>query len=191
MLQKIFLALALTAFTILPSFGQEWASKMFNETDHDFGTVAREAKTEYRFVFENLYMEDVHISHAYTSCGCTSIRIENPLVKTYEKGAVVAIFNTGTFYGQRGATITVVIDQPFYAEVQLQDHGYIRTDVELQPSSIQIGLIDQGAGAEQTVAVNHTGNDDWQITDVKSSNPNISAKAIEAGRPYGHVLYNL
>ena len=45
---------------------------MFKVTEHDFGSVARGAKAEYRFVFENLYMEDVHISHAYSSCGCTS-----------------------------------------------------------------------------------------------------------------------
>jgi hypothetical protein len=191
MFQKLSLALTLSIFTISPSFGQEWARKMFQETDHDFGTVARGAKTEYRYIFENLYLEDVHISHAYASCGCTSIRVENPLVKTYEKGAIVAIFNTGTFYGQRGATITVVIDQPFYAEVQLQDRGYIRTDVEFQPSSVQVGSIDQGVGAEQTVTVNHSGSDEWQITDVKSSNPHVSAKAVETGRSYGEVSYNL
>jgi hypothetical protein len=191
MFRNLSVALIFTIVAILPSFGQEWATKMFTETEHDFGNVAHGAKTEYAFVFENLYLEDVHISHAYTSCGCTSIRIENPLVKTYEKGAVVAIFNTGSFYGQRGATITVVIDQPFYAEVQLQDRGYIRTDVEFQPSSVQIGSIDQGAGSEQTVAVNHSGNDEWQITDVKSSNPYISAKAFETGRSYGQVSYNL
>ena len=45
---------------------------MFKVTEHDFGTVARGAKAEYRFVFENLYMEDVHIAGAYSSCGCTS-----------------------------------------------------------------------------------------------------------------------
>ena len=191
MFRKFLLALIFAVFAILPSFGQEWARKMFKETDHDFGTVARGAKTEYAFVFENLYLEDVHISHAYTSCGCTSIRIENPLVKTYEKGAVVAIFNTGLFNGQRGATITVVIDHPFYAEVQLQDHGYIRTDVEFQPSSVQVGSIDQGVGAEQTVTVNHSGGEEWQITDVKSSNPHISAKAVETGRANGEVSYNL
>jgi hypothetical protein len=192
MKRQLAISLLLSIFVLSPCFGQEWARKMFKVTDHDFGTVARGAKTEYRFAFENLYMEDVHISHAYTSCNCTSIRIENPTVKTYEKGAIVAIFNTDSFYGQRGATITVVIDKPFYAEVQLQDRGYIRTDIEFQPSSVAIGNIDQGAGAEQTVSViNHSGNDDWQIVDVKSSTPSISAKAVETNRGDGQVSYQL
>ena len=117
-------------------------------------------------------MEDVHISHAYSSCGCTSVRVENPMVKTYEKGAIVATFNTNSFYGQRGATLTVVIDQPFYAEVQLQDRGFIRTDVDFQPGSVQFGSIDQGIGYKQIVDVNYDGGrDDWKILDVKSANP--------------------
>jgi hypothetical protein len=185
-------ALLLTVLASVPCFGQEWAQKMFKTTDHDFGSVARGAKAEYRFVFENLYMEDVHISHAYASCGCTSVRIEDPSVKTYETGAIVAIFNTNSFYGQRGATITVVIDQPYYAEVQLQDRGYIRTDVEVQPSSVQFYSIDQGVGYKQTVSVNYAGGrDDWQILNVKSANPHITAKAVETGRTYGRATYQL
>ena len=36
---------------------QEWANKMFNVTSHNFGTVARGSKTEFRFTFRNLYKE--------------------------------------------------------------------------------------------------------------------------------------
>ena len=67
---------------------------MFKVTEHDFGTVARGAKAEYRFVFENLYLEDVHVAGVRTSCGCTTPSVENPLLKTYEKGAILAHFNT-------------------------------------------------------------------------------------------------
>jgi hypothetical protein len=185
-------ALLIALLTISPCFGQEWAKKMFPVASCDFGTVARGAKAEYRFVFENLYMEDVHISHAYASCHCTSVRVENPLVKTYEKGAIVATFNTASFSGQRGATITVVIDRPYYAEVQLQDRGFIRTDVEVQPGSVLFGSIDQGTGYEQVANVNYGGGrTDWQIVGVKSSNPHITAQAAETGRNYGQVSYNL
>lgn len=186
------LALLIALASVSPSFGQDWAKKMFPVTQHDFGTVARGAKAEYRFVFENLYMEDVHIASAYSSCGCTSVRIENETVKTYEKGAIVATFNTNSFTGARGATLTVVIDQPYYAEVQLHDNGFIRTDVDLEPGSVQFGAIDQGTGYEQTVGINYGGGrSDWQITDVKSSNPHITAKVVETGRNYGQISYSL
>jgi hypothetical protein len=192
MLRRSILMLIVTISAATPSFGQEWAQKMFKVKDHDFGSVARGAKVEYPFVFENLYMEDVHISHAYSSCGCTSVRIENQTVKTYQKGAIVATFNTNSFYGQRGATLTVVIDQPFYAEVQLQDRGYIRTDVDFQPGSVEFGAIDQGIGYRQIVDVNYTGgSDDWKIVSIKSANPHITAKVVETGRNYGQATYRL
>jgi hypothetical protein len=186
------LALIVTLATISPCFGQDWAKKMFPVTSHDFGTVARGAKAEYRFVFENLFMEDVHIANAYSSCGCTSVRVENDTVKTYQKGAIVATFNTASFSGQRGATITVVIDRPYYAEVQLQDRGFIRTDVQVEPGSVQFGAIDQGTGYIQTAAINYAGGrSDWQITDVKSYNPHITAQVVETGRNYGQISYDL
>jgi hypothetical protein len=185
------LGLVLVALSCTPCVGQEWASKMFKVTDHDFGSVAAWAKAEYAFVLENIYVEDVHIAAVRTSCGCTTPRIENATLKTYEKGAIVAHFNTDKFTAQRGATLTVTIDRPFYAEVQLQVHGYIRSDVVFDPGSIEVGSVDQGVAVEKTVAVNYAGRDDWKILSVKSSNPHISARAFETVRNSGQVSYAL
>ncbi len=62
MLRRSALTVLIAALAVSPCFGQEWAKKMFKETEHDFGTVARGAKAEYRFVFENIYLEDIHIA---------------------------------------------------------------------------------------------------------------------------------
>ncbi len=191
MLRKLVLTLFLAVLAVSPCCGQEWARKMFKVEEHDFGSVARGAKAEYRFVFENLYLEDIHIADVRTSCGCTTPSVENPLVKTYENGAILAKFNTPTFLGQRGATLTVTIDKPFYAEVQLHVRGYIRGDVVVEPGSVQVGSVDQGAGADRAAAVNYAGRGDWRILDVKCSNPYITAKAVETGRSYGQVSYAL
>jgi hypothetical protein len=178
-------------FAVSPSFGQEWARKMFQVVEHDFGSVASGAKAEYKFVLDNIYMEDVHVVSVRTSCGCTTPSVENSLLKTYDKGAILAHFNTDTFRGQRAATLTVTIDQPFYAEVQLHVRGFIRGDVEVQPGSVQFGSIDQGIGFIQTAAINYAGRGDWQILEVKSANPHITAKAVETGRSNGQVWYQL
>ena len=192
MSRRIILGLVFAGCLATPCFGQEWARKMFKTTECDFGSVARGGKAEYRFIFENLYLEDVHIASAYSSCGCTSVRVENPTVKTYEKGAIVAHFNTDTFSGQRGATLTVVIDQPYPAVVELHDRGYIRSDVTFEPGSVQIGSLDQGTPFDQSVTVNYSGgNGDWNVQEVKSSNPHISAQAVETARAYGQTSYEI
>jgi hypothetical protein len=76
--------------------------------------------------------------------------------------------------------------------VQLQDRGFIRTDVDFQPGSIQYGTIDQGIGYRQIADVNYNGGrDDWKILNIKSANPHITAKAIETSRNYGQTTYRL
>ena len=176
---------------LVPGPAQDWATKMFPITSHEFGSVARGAKAEYQFVLENIYLEDVHIAAVRSSCGCTTPSITKPTLKTYEKGAILAHFNTDKFLGSKGATITVTFDKPFYAEAQLQVSGYIRSDVVLSPGEVDFGSVDQGTAVERTVAISYAGRDDWEITDVQSPNPNVSAKVVETSRGGGQVSYNL
>jgi len=119
MLRKAGFLLLLGLLAGSPCFGQEWARKMFKDPEHDFGTVAKGAKAEFEFVLrKHLFGRHSHRRERILAVAAPAFGFENPLVKTYEKGAVVAHFNTGTFSGQRGATLTITIDKPFYAEVQ-------------------------------------------------------------------------
>ena len=142
----VLLLLILTA--AVPALGGDWARKMFEETSHDFGYVARGAKAEFEFVLSNIYLEDVHIAGVRSSCSCTTPRIKQAQLKTYEKGAIIAAFNTRSFLGRKSATVTVTFDKPLYAEVQLHVSGHIRSDVVLSPGSVQLGSVDQGTPAE-------------------------------------------
>jgi hypothetical protein len=170
---------------------EDWATKMFDETRHDFGKVARGAKVEYHFKFRNLYVEDLHVASVRTSCGCTSPRVSQDTLKTYEEASVIAHFNTDTFSGQRGATLTVVFDKPYYAEVQLRVDGYIRTDVVLSPSGVDFGTLDVGQTAERDLTVSYSGRSDWRITGVKSGSKYVAAEANEISRVGGQVKYGL
>jgi hypothetical protein len=108
--------------------------------------------------------------------------VQNPSVKTYGEGSIHATFNTGTFLGTRGATITVDIDKPYPAEVQLHVKGVIRSDVVFEPSSVQFGDVEQGTAVDRQVTVNYNGGGDWQVQAVKSSNPSVSAKIVNSVR---------
>ena len=67
---------------------QEWARKMFENTSHDFGTVARGAKVEHAFTVENIYEEDAEISEIRSTCGCTNTKISQRQLKTWEKARI-------------------------------------------------------------------------------------------------------
>jgi hypothetical protein len=116
--RKSLLALIVTML-YSPCSAQEWADKMFTARSYDFGNIARGAKAEFAFELTDLYLEDVHIASVRASCGCTTPRIEKDTLKTYEKGAVIAHINSDRLLGNQGSTITVTIDKPQYAQVQL------------------------------------------------------------------------
>ncbi len=173
------------------AIAQEWASKMFETRDHDFETVARGSDTVYRFEVTNIYKEDIHLASVRSSCGCTTPSIENNTIKTYEKGYIVAKFNTRTFTGLHSATLTVTIDRPYPAQVQLRVHGNIRGDVVFQPGSVNFGTVDQGATLEKSVSVTYAGRSGWRIQDVRSASSDLEVELAERPRMGGRAAYNL
>jgi hypothetical protein len=170
---------------------QQWAEKMFNKLEHDFGTVARGADTVYRFEITNLYKQDMNIVGVRSSCGCTSPTVENPIFKTYEKAYIVAKFNTRTHVGRKGATLTVSFGPPYAAEVQIRVHGNIRSDVVFNPGAVNFGDTDQGTPTEQRVTVNYAGHSSWEIVDVTNDNDHFEVELNPMQREGGRVSYSL
>jgi hypothetical protein len=188
---RVIVLALVVAFSVSSAHAQPWAKKMFSKTAHDFGTVARHAKTEFRFPIKNLYVEDVRIASVRSSCGCTTPEITKRELKTYETGYILATFNTHAFTGYRSATVTVTFDKPYYAEVQIQVSGNIRGDVVVQPNFVNLGTVNQGQAFERAVTVTQTTRPDWKIVDVRSANTNFEVDVIEKTRQRGNVSYDL
>ncbi len=191
MRRTLLVASLVFCFLLSPAMAQDWAEKMFEVKVHDFGDVARGAKAEFKFPLKNLYVEDVHIASVRSSCGCTSPKIEKETLKSLETGAIVAKINTDRFLGRKGATLTVTIDKPFYAQVQLQDRVYIRSDVVFQPGSVQLGSVDYGTAAQRTVHIAYAGRSGWKIVAVESPNPHLQGEVVQQRRYGNRVRYDL
>lgn len=174
-----------------PASAQDWAKQMFSETSHSFGTVAKGAKTEYRFTFRNKFKEDVHVVGVRTSCGCTTPSVTKKDLKTHETSEIVAVFNTKTFVGQHGATLTVTFDKPFRAEVQLRVTGNIRGEVTFEPPFIDLGNVDIGKEVERKVRVTHLGATPWVIKDVRSLNSNYAVTLSQPLHTGTQSVYDL
>ncbi len=175
---------------------QAWASKMFAEKEHDFGTVARGSDTVYKFPVKNIYKQDVEMVSVRSSCGCTTPTLENKVLKTGDVGYVVATFNTRTFDGVHSATLTVDVQWNDngvirHGEAQLYVHGDIRSDVVFQPGAIKFDGIDQGTKAEQQVRVTYAGRSDWKVTDVRGASEDLEVELTETQRLQGRVAYDL
>jgi hypothetical protein len=170
---------------------QEWARKMFRETSHDFGTVAAGARAEHRFVVTNLFKETVHIQHASANCECVRAIVTRSTLHSRESAEVIAVLDTTNFKGQRNVAVTVTIDQPFPAQVQLRVAGFIRSDVVFSPGSVNFGQVRFGSKAERLIDVLYAGRTEWEIVDVRTANPHLEAELYEKRRGGGQVEYRM
>jgi hypothetical protein len=191
---KMVQVLLVGAFTVVGGgrvFAQEWAEKMFEKREHDFGIVAKGADTRIRIKFTNLYRDPVHIYSVEKSCGCTEAKLSKDTLASRETGYIEIAMDTRKFSHQKDSAVTIKIDQPQQAEVRIPIHAYIRTDVVLTPGAAEFSTVTQGEEKEFKIDVAYAGRADWKIKSVISKNPNIEAKVVENRRGGGNVNYSL
>jgi len=174
---------------------QDWARQMFTEFEHDFGTVAKNEKAEYRFAIKNNFKEDIRIRGVSTSCACTDVSMSKNLIRSRETVYLIANFNTRNFVGQKQATVTVHFDHPFPGEVQLTVRGFIRNDVMFEPGMIDFGALNQQSlstrSANRNIRITKYNNPNWRIVDVKSTFPHVGVALTNPTQAGAQVSYNM
>lgn len=192
-----------TVICILQSaaYGQDpyWGNKMFEVTDIKFGSVAKGADSAVQVKVKNVYKEDIQITNLTTGCGCVSwdeVKTNQlPLVVPSGQTRVVTLrLNTIQFDGERKSNAKVMLLDPVHSAsttVEFPVTAYIRRDVVITPGAVHFGTVDHGTSVERKVDVNYAGRDDWRLTHVKATNPNVTVTMREAGRGNGLVKYEL
>jgi len=188
-------ALCVSAFAN-SCFAEAWVTKMFGETKHDFGTVARGSDTVFKFPIKNIYKQDVELLSVSSSCGCTSPSIEKKVLKTGQTAHLTAVFNTRTFTGIHGATLTVKMrwmDEGKWrnAEGQVRVDGNIRSDIVFTPGAVKFEGVDQGSPTEQKVTVSYSGRSDWKVVDVRGASDALEVELTQTQKYSGRVSYEL
>lgn len=174
--------------TVRPQDGPRlhWSQTLLQNREHDFGQVARLAKTEHVFEFVNPLDTDLYLDSVHASCKCTQPSVLTPVVKPGETARILAAFDTRGFSGQRGATVTVRMHrtQPYWetAEMTLSVKGTIRTDVVTEPGEVNFGQLKAGSSARQTLLVKYAGNPEWAIREARPSSDRIQVELVELVR---------
>ena len=79
----------------------------FNKVEHDFGTINQGDKVDYTFKFTNTGQNDLLISNAVGSCGCTVPEYPKEPIKPGKTGKIKVIFNSAGKSGQQTKTVTI------------------------------------------------------------------------------------
>lgn len=167
----------------LPAYAQSWADGLVQPGRLEFGVIARGSAAARSVTLTNSTGVTLHIQSVSTACRCAEA--DNPsktLLQPGEKATIEVRMNTTNFEKQRDTTLSIFIDAPQYAEVRIPISAYIRTDVVFDPGKVEFARIEYGTEASRRISINYAGRPEWQIREVKITNPDLTAEIKEIKR---------
>ena len=199
----------LIAAPVLHAEDPEWARAIIDKDmlRIQYKSVAKGQDVSFRIPVTNVHPDEIQITALATSCGCLSWD-ENRLSPTGTMMLPSAIIlppgqtkhinlrlDTIRHHGEKKGTHGIVTffipAKNVFGTVKIYAEGYIRSDVVIQPGSVNFGSVDPQKGAEQTLTVNYAGRNDWALTSAKFNSPHLVAEIIEKSRGNGLVNYEL
>ena len=203
------IGIILSATPGLRAEDSEWARAMF-EKDMlriNYKSVAKGQDVYFKLRVTNIYQEDMQITALATSCGCLSwdenkiapngaLALPGPiLIPSGQSKTITLRLDTIRHHGEKRGTFgTVTFFEPSknqFGTATIYAEGYIRTDVVIQPGSVNFGSVDPNKAAEQRLTVNYAGRNNWTLTSAKFNSPHLSAEIVEKSRGNGLVNYEL
>lgn len=173
---------------------QNWADTVFPDASHDFGTVARGSKIKHSFLLINTTNTAIHIAGWTTKCGCTDVKVGAKDIPPGTQTFIEATIDTTKFQGYKASGLTLNFDRPGPAAKDLNLTCFIRSDVTLNPGSVDFGQVSRASGATQTLELSYAGGmSNWGVTRIQTITDAISARLEEVpgSRSGGAVRYRL
>lgn len=169
---------------------QGWATPLFAETAHDFGTVQRGPTLQHDFRITNTTASAVRISAVRVSCGCVTATAAQPVIAPGQSAVINAHMDTRRFMGTKVVTVFVTFDQPQYDEVRLTVSAVGRDDITIEPAAMAFGQTRRGAGSVARANVTLR-NPNWQLVSIASDSHFIQATAKPSRGQFGEIVYEL
>lgn len=192
-MHRVVFFLAVSALlTARTASAQQWVDSIFPERQFDFGTVARGSKVHHSFKLINRTRYDIHIMSWEAKCGCTEIKVGAQDIPPNTQTTIDAVIDTTRFQGFKPSGLTLHIDRPQYARVELNLSCFIRGDILLNPGQADFQVVQRSS--ERTINLNlnyYGGQTGWGITKMVTQSPHLVAKLQEQSRSEGQVSYIL
>ena len=173
-----------------------WGSKMFDKTNINFGSVAKNADVTFKFTVKNIFKEAIQVSSLSTSCGCISWQEKTPITLASGESRELTIrLDTVRHQGDKRVTAFASLLEPTRgstSQVSIPVQGRIRQDLVLQSNSLNFGQVEQGKAMEHRLNVSYSGGrPDWKITQARVNSPFLTTKIVEKSRGGGTANYDV
>jgi hypothetical protein len=193
MRNALFVAAVLAAGWAGTSGAADWTDAVFPTRSHDFGTVARGSKVRHSFKLINSTQQEIHIASWRTKCGCTDVRVGARDIPPGTQTVIEAVIDTTKFTGFKPSGLTLVLDRPAVAEVDLNLSCFIRGDLTLNPGQADFGVVNRSTRPKVELMLTYVGGQpDWAVQKMATISDHVVAELRETGRsPGGQVNYQL
>jgi hypothetical protein len=144
----------------------------------DAGTVAKGERIEAVFSVKNSGTQDLIISDARPSCGCTVASFDRT-VKPGQSGKITATVDTKNFTGPITKTVSVVSNDPETPQLALTIKAIVKPFVEVAPQEFVRFSAIRGDTASQDLIL-FSSEKDFQPTVAEASQPYVKAQISPA-----------
>jgi hypothetical protein len=170
----------------------QWAHKMFEKLEHDFGKVPSNADMKYRLKITNLYKQTVNIAGVTSTCGCTAGKPSKTMLASEEVAWLDLTMDTRRFRGLKETKVIVTFNQPIFATVEIPVKAFINPDIILNPpGSLEFGGIAKGTDQQLKMGVIYNGRGQSVIKEAVCKNPHVAVKLNLARQEPFSLTYEL
>jgi hypothetical protein len=162
------------------AFGQDVATPAgpkiaCDEPTYNFGQQSPSQKVEHTFVVRNEGDLTLEIGNVRTSCGCTVANVSDKMLEPGESTDVVVVLDLKNRKGRQHKVITVECNDRSQPRYRLQLQGEAVSNIDLQPSRLYLGQVDDSTGATATADVVAMTGTVFQIKEVS-----VRSRVLEA-----------
>ncbi len=158
----------------------------FDGYDFNFGVIEEGKQAGHTFAYDNRGNEELVISGADTTCGCTQVFFSNERrVPPGGKGELVAAFDSTGRNGVQTQIIYVRSNDPITPVVQLQVSGVAKpVHLPVSVKSVDFGATKKHSGAAQEFAINDPGDGSLVVKGITSGSKYVKASVTQADGQY-------
>lgn len=170
----------------------DWATDTVKTEKIDFGVIATGSEAKKLVEIRNVHNYDISIFEASTTCGCSAATAGKDVIHPGETGYVEVQMNTQKFKQRKDSNLIIKLMRGnTIQEVRIPITAYIRTDVVFKPGAARFGNVDLGTTGKAVVDITYAGRPDWDIENIKITNPNLKATLSAPERANGLIKYRL
>ncbi len=162
----------------------------FATPEHDFGQIKNGEVIKHAYVFTNNGSATLVISNVQTSCGCTTAGEWTRQVEPGKTGSIPIQFNSGSFSGAVGKSITVTCNDPNQPTVVLQIKGVIWKPIDVTPQYPFLTVTTESPPATMTVRIVNNEETPLTLSAPESNNSAFIAelKTNEPGKQFELIV---